>query len=143
MNRDAFWAVARDKAVLDRESFADAWGGTGNVENITQTNAEITRFNALNGLTFKQSLKADTEGVRLALLAAQCWYESLADSQAGNERRSAATMARQVTDLRMHLFGCTQLESVIQNSVSVPIHLVGKLLESGLAPAEFLATVNH
>lgn len=146
MTRDNFWSIVRERAVRDRESYLDAWGGTGNVEVATQTSAEITRFNAFKGVTFKRSLEIDKEGVRLALLCAECWYESLADSQVGKEKKDAASMFRRVTELRMKMFGRTQLEATLadrENVVSVPIHKVHALIESGLSPTEFLSTLDQ
>ena len=128
---------------MDRESFLDAWNGTGNVQVIDDTNAEIARINALKGKTFKDSLVADREGVRLAMLFAESWYSGSEDAQVGREKRHAAAMFKRVHDLRSKLFGQTRLEAMCDNSVSVPIHKIRDLEKSGLAPREFLATLNQ
>lgn len=146
MTRDKFWSIVREHAVRDRESYLDAWGVTGNVDVATKTNAEVARFNAFKGVTFKRSLDSDKEGVRLALLCAECWYESLADCQVGKEKKSAKNMFLRVHALRLKLFGRTQLEATLadsKNMVNVPMHRVSALLESGLAPNEFLATLKQ
>lgn len=143
VTRDNFWSIVREHAVRDRESYLDAWSGTGNVAVLTQTNAEIVRFNAFKGVTFKRYLESDKEGVRLALLCAEGWYESLADAQAGKEKKYATHMFRRVNELRMKLFGRTRLEAMLadcEKFVIVPIHKVQARIQSGLSPTEFLTT---
>lgn len=130
-------------AVLDRESYLEAWENTGNEAMIAEIEAEIARMKALKGIPLAQALTTDREGVRLALLAAQCWFESLADSQVGKEKKSAAAMAKRVSQRRKELFGRTKLEAAVASAVSVPIHKVGEMIQSGLAPTEFLATLNQ
>ena len=143
MNRETLWPVVRERAVMDRESFLDAWSGTGNTRVMDDTNAEIARFNALKGKTFKDSLASDPEGVRLAMLCAESWYSGSEDAQVGREKRHAAAMYKRVRDLRSRLFGQTRLEAMCDNSISVPIHKIRDMEKSGLAPREFLATLNQ
>ena len=128
---------------MDRESFLDAWSGTGNVRVIDDTNAEIARFNAIKGKTFKDSLGSDREGVRLALLCAESWYSGSESAQVGREKRHAATMYRRAHELRTKLFGNTQLETMLENTVSVPTHKIRDMEQSGLAPRDFLATLDN
>jgi len=128
---------------MDREGFLDAWSGTDNSQMIDDTNAEIARFNAIKGKTFKDSLVTDREGVRLALLCAESWYLGSASAQVGREKRHAAAMYKRVHELRSKLFGRTRLEAMCENSVSVPIHKISDMKKSGLAPREFLATLNQ
>ena len=125
---------------MDRVSFLDAWSGTGNNQVIDDTKAEIARFNAIKGKTFKESLVADREGVRLALLCAESWYSGSKDAQVDREKRHAAAMYKRVQELRKKLFGKTQLETMIGNAVAVPMHKIIDMEKSGLAPREFL---NH
>lgn len=143
MNRDTLWTIVRERAVMDRECFLDAWSGTGDVEVIDTTNAEIARFNAIKGKTFKDSLVADREGVRLALLCAESWYSGSKSAQVGREKRHATAMYKRTHELRLKLFGQTWLEAMCDNSVSVPIHKVWDLVKSGLEPHEFLATLKQ
>lgn len=127
---------------MDRESFLDAWSGTDNTQVVGDTSAEIARFQALKGKAFKEALDADREGVRLALLSAEFWFSGVQVAQVGREKRKAATMYRRVHDLRSKTFGRTRLEAMVESAVAVPIHMAGELLKSGLAPTEFLATLN-
>lgn len=143
MNRETLWPTVRERAVMDRESFLDAWSGTGDAQVIDDTNAAIARFNAIKGKTFKDSLVADREGVRLALLCAESWYSGSQSAQVGREKRHAAAIYKRAHELRMKLFGNTQLETMLKNTVSVPIHKISDMEKSGLAPRDFLATLNH
>jgi hypothetical protein len=128
---------------MDRESFLEAWNGTGNVQVINDTKSEIARFNALKGKTFKDSLVADREGVRLAMLSAESWYSGSEDAQVGREKRHAAAMFKRAHNLRSKLFGKTRIEAMCDNSVSVPMHKIREMEKSGLAPREFLATLKQ
>lgn len=135
-NRESLWKIAVNKAVLDRHAFLDAWGGTGNTEVLQQTGEEIDRFLAFKGKSFKEALVADREGVRLALLSSENWFEGLADAQVGKEKRAAASLFKQVNALRCKLFGLTRVEFELSKMVSVPMHKVLELMKSGLGHSE-------
>ena len=77
------------------------------------------------------------------MLCAESWYSGSEDAQVGREKRHAAAMFKRVHDLRSKLFGKTRLEAMCDNSVSVPIHKIIDMEKSGLAPREFLATLNQ
>jgi hypothetical protein len=128
---------------MDRESFIDAWGNTGDDQVIADTTSEIARFRTLKGKTFKESVSADREGVRLALLAAECWYSGSESAQVGREKRHAAAMYKRVHQLRSKLFGSTLIEVTLKNAVSIPTHKVSEMIKSGLTPTEFLASLNN
>jgi hypothetical protein len=132
-----FWSMVRERAVRDRESYLEAWGETGNLEVIAQTNAEISRFNAFKGMTFKQSLVADKEGVRLALLCAEIWYESLAECQVGKEKQEAIKILRRVYNLRMKLFGQTRIEAALSH------HRTHALIPGKIFPTELFADMGQ
>ena len=143
VNRETLWPIARERAVLDREDFLDAWSGTGDSQVIDDTNVEIARFNAIKGKTFKDSMATDREGVRLALLCAESWYSGSADAQVGREKHHATAMYKRVNELRLKLFGKNKLEEIFDNSVAVPIHKIKDLEKSGLTPRDFLATLDQ
>ncbi|MDT8992718.1 hypothetical protein RQP54_17735 [Curvibacter sp. APW13] len=143
MNRETLWPIVRERATMDRLDYLDAWGNTGNEAVLCETQAEIDRFNALKGVGFKDALRMDREGVRLAFLSAECWYSGLYDAQVGQEKRKALAAYKRVREVRLKLFGETQNEAMMERCVSVPIHKVGELVKSGLAPTEFLATLKH
>jgi hypothetical protein len=128
---------------MDRLAYLEAWGKTGNEAVLGGTRAEIERFKALKGASFKSALLMDREGVRLAFLAAECWYSGLYEAQVGQEKRRALAGYKRVREVRLKLFGKTQNETMMERCVSVPIHKVGELVKSGLAPTEFLATLNQ
>lgn len=138
MNRNEIWTTVRRVAILDREEFLEAWEGTDNQEVISDTCTKIERFKKLKATDFKAAMDADSEGVRQALLSAEIWFRGLSDANVGKEKRHAQAMYKRVFKLRMNLFGKTQTEAVIENCVSVPIHRVTKLIESGMSPSEFL-----
>ena len=77
------------------------------------------------------------------MLCAESWYSGSEDAQVGREKRHAAAMFKKVQDVRSKLFGETRLEAMCDNSVSVPIHKIIDMEKSGLAPREFLATLNQ
>lgn len=137
------WSQVQERAIRDREDYLDAWRGTGNEAVIRDIEAEIARTKALKGLQLARAIAVDREGVRLAFLAAQCWFESLADAGVGAEKTAATVMANRVTEKRIKLFGRTRLEVEMARAVSVPTHQVGKMVQSGLAPSEFLGTLNR
>ena len=141
--KKSLWAKIQEMAVLDRESYLDAWKNTGNEKLIIEIEDEIARTKALKGLQLTKAMITDREGVRLAFLAAQCWFEALADSQVGAEKTLAIAMAKRVTEKRNKLFGRTKLEAMVVDTVSVPIHKVGQMLQSGLPPREFLDALNR
>ena len=143
MNRETLWPIVRERAKMDRLDYLEAWGNTGNELVLSETRAEIERFKSLKGAGFKDALLMDREGVRLAFLAAECWYSGLYDAQVGQEKRKALAAYKRIREVRLKLFGKTQAETMMERSVSVPIHKVGELVKSGLAPIEFLATLNQ
>jgi hypothetical protein len=134
MNRESLWPTVCDRALMDRESFLEAWSGTGDNQVKDDINAEIARFRLLKGKTLKESMAADREGVRLAMLSAECWYLGTESAQVGREKKHAAAMYKRVHEVRSKLFGRTKLESMIANSVSVPLHKVKDLIKVGLDP---------
>jgi hypothetical protein len=129
--------------MMDRRDYLEAWANTGNEIVLSETRAEIERFKSLKGAGFKDALLMDREGVRLAFLAAECWYSGLYDAQVGQEKRKALSAYKRVRGVRLKLFGKTNNEEMIERCVSVPIHKVGELVNSGLAPKEFLAKLNQ
>lgn len=140
MTLEKIWAMVRESALRERESYLDAWRGTGNVDVLKQIKDQISRLNAFKGASLTNSLETDHEGVRLALICAESWHASLADSQVGQEKILAAGIARRVTDIRMRLFGKTWLEATTEKSVAMPIHQVADWQKSGLTASEFLSS---
>ncbi len=143
MNRETLWPIVRERATMDRLDYLEAWGNTGNENVLNETRAEIERFKTLKGTGFKDALLMDREGVRLAFLAAEYWYSGLYDAQVGREKRKALAGYKRVREVRLKLFGKTQNETMMERCVSVPTHKVGELVKSGLAPTDFLATLNR
>jgi hypothetical protein len=139
LNREALWAIVRERAVMDRMDFLDAWANTGNEPVSNEIKAVIERFKNLKGVAFKDALLQDREGVRLAFHSAECWYEGLFDAQVGLEKKKALSAYKKVREARIKLFGLTEQEVVIKRSVSIPTHKIPLFLESGLTPEEFLA----
>jgi len=143
VNRDALWVIIIDRAIEDRMAYRDAWSNTGDDCAIAEIATEIAGHKALKKHAFMVALAADREGVRLAMLAAECWCEGLFGAQVSSEKKAALTKLRQVRDLRKKLFGLTINEVKIQNSVSVPMHKIQDVFASGLTPMEYLVTLKH
>jgi hypothetical protein len=118
MNQNEIWALAREKAVEDRLEFATC---VGEGQMFESAQSEIKRFKAMKGYTYSQARAADGEGVRLALLAAECYYQGLKDAQIGKEKRSAAAMFKRVNSLRVKHFGLTKLEVMVSKATRVPV----------------------
>lgn len=137
MNRDTLWTIARERAVLDRQEFLACYGGVN-----ADAESEIERFHVFKGMPFKESMSLDREGVRLALLAAECWYTGSCDAQVGREKRHASAMYKRVHELRCKLFGLTRLESEMRKCVSVPLHEVGEIMKAGLAKPGTFCTLS-
>lgn len=110
----AFLRLVIDNAILDRESFLDAIANTNDEALIKETSGDIARIKAISGLTLRAALAADPETVRLAALYAECWFEGLADAQAGKkERADAAAKLAKIRKFRMSQFGRTQMEQMV------------------------------
>jgi hypothetical protein len=140
LNREALWAMVRDRAVMDRMDFLEAWSNTGNEPAINEIKSVIERFKGLKGVAFKDALLRDRDGVRLAFHSAECWYTGLYDAQVGLEKKKALSAYKRVREARLKVLGHTEQEVVIKRSVSIPIHNIPLFLESGMTPEEFLAT---
>lgn len=142
MNRKSLWTAAAERALRDREAFLDAYGSTGNIEVLGDTSAEIARLVVLRSQSFKAALAKDPAGVRVALIYAQSWCESLADAQASpGERSEARQLGASILALRLKLFGKSRLETSLDTTVLVPAHKIHDLVASSLSGGAFLATL--
>lgn len=139
----AFLTSIIENAIQDRMAYLDAWSNTDATEVAESTQAEINRMRALKGKSLARALKADAEGLRLAMLAAEGWYESLADAQVGKEKKMAERRFHKTQALRIHFFGKTRLEAMIENCESAPIHLVAGILADRKKKEERNETPSH
>ena len=129
LNRESLWKIVAYTAVLNHRTFFDAWEGTGNSKVLQQIGEEIVRLMTVTQKSFKEAVAADSEGVRLALLASENWFDGLADAQVGKEKRAAVSLFKQIKVLRCKLFGITQLEFEMSKMVAVPMHEVFELVK--------------
>jgi len=107
------------RAMDDRVAFLDAV--RNNPAMVEETQREIAQISALKGLSLKGALDADKEGVRIACIYAEQYWDGLADAPVGREALNAKSMFKIVRAFRKKRFGATQLESRIAEMKSVPI----------------------
>jgi hypothetical protein len=108
-------------AILDRESYAQAYGSKG--PEAEEALALKRGIEALRGKKLKALTDAQRETARLALLYAEQWEASLAEANEGlPDAAEPLKDAETFRKMRLRLWGRTAMEAALADSKAVSIH---------------------
>lgn len=117
-----------NSAMLDRESFSDCYDGKGpeSVEALRVAKA----IQALAGKRMASLTTEERKTAFLALLYAEQWEASLAESQASKkDKKHAQLYADLFREVRIRRWGKTNLEVSMENSTDYVIQPGGSLIK--------------
>ncbi|KWT98247.1 MULTISPECIES: hypothetical protein [unclassified Variovorax] len=107
-------------AVLDRESYAQAYGGKG--PEAEAATALKFAFEALRGKSLKSLTSEERETARLALIYAEQWEASLAEANEGlPDAQEPLREAAAFRKMRLRLWGRTAMEAALADGKHVDI----------------------
>ena len=128
---DATLARSVSPAILDRESYADAYSRKG--PESAEALALRDEFQALRGKRLKAMSPSEQNTARLMLLYAEQWEVSLAESNPG--KATEAECRRNVAhfrEMRHRLWGRSALEASIAEATPVDLSTLHELSRPGL-----------